>query len=211
VELLVDLGRFDPCVRTAIGPGCRVGIWVRGCSFRCPGCCTPEFRKSGDEDDRVSVVEIIRLICEAYGEHEIEGVTLSGGEPFEQAIPLAVVAAAAQYLGLSVQIWTGYTIEELRADNAPVGAARLMSFCDVLIDGRYERHLPTAPMRGSSNQRLHFLTDRYSAADYKRQSVELRFGADGTVESFGILPPAEFEAAAALLGVTLKRTPHRKV
>jgi len=200
----VDLGRFDPCVQDAIGPGRRAGIWVRGCPFRCDGCCSPEFLKPGDEDELVLVEDVIKHICEAYEEHEIEGVTLSGGEPFRQAIPLAVIAAAAQHLGLSVQCWTGYAIEELRASNAPVGAAELLSFCDVLIDGRFESSLPIAPMRGSTNQRIHLLTDRYTESDYTRRSVELRLDQNGGLTSYGIIPPAAVEIAAALLGIQIK-------
>ena len=158
MDRLVDLGRFEPCVQDAIGPGRRAGIWVRGCPFRCAGCCTPEYLKPGDADERVLVSDLIGRICDAVEERDIQGVTLSGGEPFRQAVPLAVIAAACQELGLSVQCWTGYTLEELRATNAPVGAAELLSFLDVLIDGRFERDLPIVPMRGSNNQRIHLLT-----------------------------------------------------
>jgi anaerobic ribonucleoside-triphosphate reductase activating protein len=205
MSLLVDLGRFEPRVIEAIGPGSRAGIWVRGCPFRCSGCCSPEFQRSGQIGHAVTVSEIIDWIKSAQHEYCIEGITFSGGEPFQQAEALAVIGAAARQLGLSVQCWTGYTLEELQATDAPAQAAALLRVIDVLIDGRFVQDLPNAPMRGSTNQRIHFLTGRYSEGDYQHLSVELRFDPQlGTFTSFGVLRPKVLEVAARLLGVTIE-------
>jgi hypothetical protein len=93
----------------------------------------------------------------------------------------------------------------LQATDAPAQAVALLRVIDVLIDGRFVQDLPNAPMRGSTNQRIHFLTGRYSEGDYQHLSVELRFDPQlGTFTSFGVLRPKVLEVVARLLGVTIE-------
>lgn len=106
----------------------------------------------------------------------VEGVSLLGGEPFEQAPACAVFATAARSLGLSVMVFSGYTLGELRARP---DAAGLLAQCDLLVDGRFEREKLDVSRRwiGSSNQQLHFMTTRYDPTDPRfaaRQTAELR-------------------------------------
>jgi len=97
---------------------------------------------------------------------ELEGITFLGGEPFAQANAAAGIARGAKPLGLSVMIFSGYQIEELQAASDP-STRELLAETDLLVDGLYEKDQPDFHRRwiGSTNQRVHFLTDRYSPDD----------------------------------------------
>jgi anaerobic ribonucleoside-triphosphate reductase activating protein len=162
----------------AEGPGVRAALWVQGCTIRCPGCCNPEMLAQKDATWMTVDEALAQLPA------DVEGVSFLGGEPSEQAAGLAVLARRVRERGQTVMIYSGRTIEELRA--LPDGAA-LLAHTDLLVDGRYEESLRTTERRfiGSTNQRLHFLTDRYRADDARFASpntVELRLtiAADGT-------------------------------
>jgi anaerobic ribonucleoside-triphosphate reductase activating protein len=155
------VGARVPITR-AEGPGARYALWLAGCSIRCPGCCNPQlFDASGGTPLRVADLraEVAAL------RHEIEGVTLLGGEPFEQAASLAAFASGVRAVGFSVFAFSGYVLEELRASPDP-GVAMLLAATDVLVDGRYDATRPETERlwAGSTNQRFHYLTDRYSPA-----------------------------------------------
>jgi anaerobic ribonucleoside-triphosphate reductase activating protein len=163
----------DPLLRVATrvaateaeGPGQRYALWFQGCPFRCPGCCNPEYLTfTGGED--VSAEQIIREIETAQQDQGIEGISLLGGEPFAHAAGAVVLARAARTRNLGLMIYTGYTLEELQASLDP-SVHELLSLTDLLVDGRYIRELPETRRRwiGSTNQRLHFLTDRYDPDD----------------------------------------------
>lgn len=145
----------------AEGPGARFAVWVQGCPMRCKGCCNP--------DELAFVTKTLTrpedLAARALSV-EVEGVTLLGGEPFAQAEGLARFAEIVRGEGLSVMVFTGYTLDELRAMDDPK-VATLLAQTDLLVDGRYERERRTTEIRwvGSSNQRMHFLTERYSPGD----------------------------------------------
>jgi anaerobic ribonucleoside-triphosphate reductase activating protein len=158
----------------AEGPGRRYALWVQGCTLRCPGCCNPEMftRTGGAQLDSAALAD------EALALEGLEGVAVLGGEPFEQAAALADFCTRVKEGGLSVMLYSGYRLEELRAMDTP-GVAQLLSLADLLVDGRYQQGLPEPRRRwiGSSNQRLHFLSDRYRADDarfLKGNTVELR-------------------------------------
>ena len=89
-----------------------------------------------------------------------------GGEPFAQAEGLAAVARGVRAAGRSVMVFSGYTLDELRAQEAP-GVADLLALTDLLVDGRYDESRRTTQRRwvGSDNQVMHFLTDRYTPLD----------------------------------------------
>lgn len=145
----------------AEGPGERFAVWVQGCPMRCRGCCNPEQlafvpREAVDPD----------ALAERALRAGVEGVSLLGGEPMAQAAGLARFAGRVRAGGLSVMVFTGYTLEELRARDDD-GVRALLAATDLLVDGRYEASLRTTARRwvGSSNQRVHFLTDRYREGD----------------------------------------------
>lgn len=162
----------------AEGPGRRFAVWVQGCSLRCDGCCNPElFAPRGGE-----LVDAGQLADEVLAVPGIEGLTVLGGEPFEQAPAVAELCGRVRGGGRSVMIFSGYRLGELRARAAAEpGVAELLACVDVLVDGRYERHFPERRRRwvGSSNQVVHFLSGRYRADDPRfaaSNSVELRLG-----------------------------------
>jgi len=171
------------------GPGARYALWVQGCSIRCPGCCNPHLFDAG-LGEAIPVQVLLAEIAAVRA--DIEGLTVLGGEPFDQAAEVAGLAAGTRALGLSVVVFSGYALEELRARADPAVDAALGA-TDVLVDGRYEAALPEPARRwaGSRNQRFHYLTGRYtdaiervSAGDPLR-AVEVRIGPDGRVQSNG--------------------------
>lgn len=146
----------------AEGPGRRAAIWVQGCNKRCRGCCNPAYLPLV-ERDFVSASSVLDWLIKAHDEHDLEGLTLLGGEPMLQAQGLAVVAQGAQSLGLSVMIFSGYTRAELEVMQLPA-CYQLLKYTDVLVDGMYDANLPDLSRRwvGSMNQQFHYLTPRYN-------------------------------------------------
>ncbi|MCY1010141.1 4Fe-4S single cluster domain-containing protein [Nannocystis pusilla] len=174
----------------AEGPGVRYAVWVQGCPLRCAGCCNPEMLEFGGEGStRRLAADLVEEACASGA----EGVSLLGGEPFAQAEALAPVAEGVRARGLSVMIFTGYTLAELQTQGP--AAARLLAATDLLVDGRFEAKLRSQRRRfiGSDNQVLHFLSDRYAPDDPKLQggnTVELRIrGGEITLNGWPVLGP----------------------
>ena len=113
---------------------------------------------------------------------EIEGVTFLGGEPFEQAEALGEIAQAVQSVGLSVVCFTGGKYEELKEDHIN---KKLLDNIDLLIDGEFIQELTdySRPWCGSSNQRYHFLTDRYNEEIFTKyqNKVEVNISQNGQI------------------------------
>lgn len=178
-------------VTEAEGPGRRFAIWVQGCPLRCPECCNPEMLTFDGGRD----VEVDQLIAEVLAAREsgIEGITLIGGEPFAHAEPLALLARNVRAEGLSVMVFSGYTLAELRQMNDDA-VERLLAETDILVDGRYDRTQPDTTRRwiGSANQQIHFLSHRYSADDScwtTRDTLEVRWnGQELLVNGFPAKP-----------------------
>src|SRR5262245_46740790 len=155
-ELILSVAQIVPATR-AEGPGVRFALWFQGCPLRCPGCCNPEMLPfAGGKPTPLS--EVLRQLDAA----DVEGVTLMGGEPTSHAEGAAALARAVRQRGLTVMVFSGYTIEELRARNDR-HIDDLIAHTDILVDGPYDRDRPDHERRwiGSTNQRIHFLTDRY--------------------------------------------------
>ena len=113
---------------------------------------------------------------------QIEGITLLGGEPFSHAVAAAEIAKFTQQQGLTVMIFTGHLLEDLR-QSADANVLHLLHETDILVDGKYERDLPDTSRRwiGSTNQRIHFLTQKYSAEDncwQQKDTLEIRLQGD---------------------------------
>jgi anaerobic ribonucleoside-triphosphate reductase activating protein len=171
------------------GPGRRFAIWVQGCRIRCAGCCNPQFfaARGGREISCEALLEELRAVSTP-----LEGITLLGGEPFDQAEALARVAQGARELGLSVMTFSGYTLEELRA-RRDAGVDSLLRESDVLVDGRYDASRPEPVRRwvGSTNQRFHFLSDRYAPGielpgpGEAHRQIEIEIAPDGELRIRG--------------------------
>lgn len=135
------------------GPGRRVVLWVRGCDLACPGCFNPHTWRP--EGEATPVDDLLARILAARAGHD--GVTFSGGEPFQQAPALAALARALRrdWPEARLMAFTGYRLEALRGPDAPPGAGALLGALDWLVDGRYLRDRPSRRRwRASANQRL---------------------------------------------------------
>ena len=135
----------------ADGPGLRFTVFVQGCHHRCPGCQNPQTHDpSGGTELAVEA-----LVAQMRSNPLTGGLTLSGGEPFDQPSACLELARAAHASGLNVWCWTGGVFEDLRDCGAPEQQALLREL-DVLVDGPFllaQRTL-SLPWRGSRNQRL---------------------------------------------------------
>ncbi|MFN4260502.1 MAG: 4Fe-4S single cluster domain-containing protein [Gemmataceae bacterium] len=163
MAITLSIAQVVPCTE-AEGPGKRYALWFQGCPLRCPGCCNPEMLPFQGGEQR-TVADVARAIHAAADQYDIEGITLLGGEPLAHVPGATVLARAVRERGLSVMVFSGYTIEEIHALPGP--AAELLAWTDILVDGPYRRDQPETERRwiGSANQRIHFLTERYRADD----------------------------------------------
>lgn len=133
------------------GPGIRLAVFTQGCSHKCPSCHNPQTHdiNGGKETTTERIVEIMSQ------NPLLDGVTLTGGDPFVQPKECSEIAKSAHKLGLNVWTYTGYTYEELLKSGNPE-FVRLLNNTDVLIDGRFlinQRSLELK-FRGSKNQRV---------------------------------------------------------
>ncbi len=172
----------------ANGPGWRSVAWVQGCSLGCPGCFNPQTHGREEAGETLEVAEVMRRIL-ATG---TTGLTVSGGEPLQQAAAVVELLEAARAVGLSTLLFTGLTWEEIQ--RLPL-APRIMRCVDVLLAGRYEAERRVAHgLLGSANQTVHLLSPRHTleeiAATPEAEAVILP---DGRVLLSGIL-----QASAAI-------------
>ena len=135
------------------GPGIRYSVVVQGCSHGCPGCHNPESHspKGGELRPIESVLGGIRA------NKLIAGVTLSGGEPFEQPHACAALTQQLKADGYNIWTFTGYLYEDLmKMSQANPDIACLLNNIDVLVDGPFVEELKSLELdwRGSSNQRV---------------------------------------------------------
>ena len=131
------------------GPGLRIVIWTQGCRHNCFNCHNPQTHDVHG-GSVVDTSEIIQLIDETQLQ---AGITLSGGEPFDQAVPLIEVAAHAKQNNLNVWAYTGYRYEDLLKNDEQ---RQLLEYVDVLVDGKFidaQRHYEIK-FKGSLNQRI---------------------------------------------------------
>lgn len=165
---------------TVEGPGRRFCIWFQGCKKHCKGCFANE-TWDFDAGVKYSVSELYELI---KLQHNIEGITFLGGEPFEQAKELSQLSKLIKKENLSIVCFSGYTIEELKSKNSKY-INELLNQIDLLIDGGFEQDKfdLSRPWVGSSNQRFLYLTERYSESDIKKykNKIEMRLNSNGEV------------------------------
>jgi len=135
------------------GPGLRFVVFTQGCQFRCVGCHNPDtWDKLGGE-----YVEVAELIDKMRANPLTDGLTLSGGEPFEQVADSTQLAVAARANGLNVWVFTGFVFEELcRLSKSDTSILEFLSNIDVLVDGPYVESERTLNVKWcqSRNQRI---------------------------------------------------------
>lgn len=134
------------------GPGRRSVIQVSGCSLRCSGCLVPQTHDL-ENGERVSISSIVSEVLDQRNDHD--GVTILGGEPFDQAESVAEIVSRLKNYGLHITIYSGYTIEELIQRKQPA-TDYILTHIDTLIDGPFVSELRNASgeYRGSQNQRM---------------------------------------------------------
>lgn len=175
---------FLPTSR-ANGPGLRSVLWLQGCRLGCPGCFNPETH-SFQGGELAGVSELLEQI--AAGVDQVEGLTISGGEPLHQASALRfLLAGVKEKTRLSVILFSGFSWDEIQAQPK---AIRLLPYLDVLIAGRYvAAQRQASGLIGSANKSVHFLTPRYTAGDLKDiPQGEVLIGPAGDVVLSGIDP-----------------------
>ncbi len=169
------------------GPGRRFVTWVQGCTLGCPGCFNPAtFPKEGGTEIAVDAL-IERVFANT---NNIEGITISGGEPLQQIIPLtAFLKSIREKSQLSTLVFSGFTWDEIQ--RIP-GSQEFLNTVDVLLAGRFQAKKRVARgLLGSANKTAHFLTNRYSRQDLESiPEAEILISPDGSVTATGIDPLA---------------------
>ena len=130
------------------GTGFRDVLFVNYCPHHCEGCHNPESwdKKNGRD---ITIEEAFENLTKS----EITNVTFSGGEPFEQAEALTILAEMLKEKGKTIWVYSGYTFEQLIKSPEKL---KLLKLCDVLVDGKFEINNKGLNMRfkGSYNQRI---------------------------------------------------------
>jgi len=163
-----------------LGPFTRYGLWVQGCKKKCNGCTAPDSWEINGGFER----NVLDLTKEIMSIKNIEGITISGGEPFLQEETLVCLIEEIKLKrDLGVILYTGFDFSEIRD-------SKLTGLCDLIIDGEYNKRLDDGKsLRGSSNQSLNFISKRYE--DYaglygeKGRENEVHF-VDGSLVLVGI-------------------------
>lgn len=139
-----------------LGPGNRVGIWFVGCNHFCKGCSNPELWVL-DETYKTDVDHVMRLIRSISDQHKVDGFTITGGDPLNQAKALDKLLPMLEEISDDILIYTGYEYEKVKEDYADV-----LKHVAVLVDGLYVEKLNKGEiLRGSTNQRIIVLKEAY--------------------------------------------------
>ena len=155
--MFIRIHDFVPKTR-ALGPEERFAIWFQGCNRMCKGCMSPETRnvKSGH---LVETEDIYKYILQ---QKSIEGITISGGEPFLQIDGLyELLAKICKRTTLGVMLYTGYTVTELRKLGNDRIDEILDNYVDILIDGQYIDALNDGINLRDRQIKCNIMTDRY--------------------------------------------------
>ena len=176
---------------TVLGPGKRIGIWTLGCDRRCKGCANPELWQAS-QDQEIDIQNLLYSIdtLRADSSRRVDGITISGGEPFSQREELLLLINEVSKWCDDILIFTGFLKEELMEDEI---ARQILSRIQVLVDGAYiEDKNEGEILRGSSNQRIFYQSetimkkyDEYEELHRGKHPVE-NFRVNGGVIAVGI-------------------------
>lgn len=175
----------------ANGPKRSVVVWVQGCSLRCPGCCNPETHGPHGGYERESG----ELADEIIADESLEGLTISGGEPFDQLSEVTNLIALVHVIrpDMCIVVFTGYSLYS----NGSKTVQDVVRLIDILVEGPYMMSLPGKdPLVASTNQKVSFPTGRYGPDDLVNiPRVEVLVKEDGTTieTGFGSLTRGDHE------------------
>jgi anaerobic ribonucleoside-triphosphate reductase activating protein len=157
-----------------LGPGKRIGIWVCGCRRRCRDCANPELWDA-DERREVDMETIFRMLSSILTEREVDGITISGGEPFLQTEELDMLVSFLQNYTDDILIFTGYRRAVLeKRKRLGAQTQHILGTVAVLVDGPYIREKNDAhPLRGSQNQNIYYRDEqiRHRYEEYIREQM----------------------------------------
>lgn len=158
------------------GPGIRYGLWLQGCNLNCPNCFNPETH-SFNKGIEISIYSIFKKILKIIN---IEGVSISGGEPLLQAnILYKLLRMIKEKTSLSILLFSGFNMEEIKQNYY---RRKSIEYVDVLIAGRYmDNKKCKKSLISSSNQKIYLLTDRYDLADIGSQEFEIIIDNEGNI------------------------------
>jgi len=155
----------------ALGIGERFVIWVQGCNQRCFNCIVPD---SWDLNSgtKIKIDKLVKMVLDS----KVEGVTISGGEPFLQSENLTkFIKKLNKHKEINYIVYTGYKYENLQKN---LKYREFLNSIDLLIDGEYIDELnEDTPFRGSSNQKIYILSQKgyklaYDIANKTSREVE---------------------------------------
>lgn len=145
-----------------LGPGNRIGIWFNGCSHHCLGCSNPELWEK-QERYKISFETLMHLIYKICETQQVDGFTITGGEPFQQPEALYKLLPKFSQISNDILVYTGYDFNFLK-NLYP----NILEYISVLIDGKYiEEQNTEVPLRGSDNQNIIILNNEYKDKYYK--------------------------------------------
>ena len=155
-------------------------IWFQGCSIRCKGCWNKHMWDSAGGDE-IQLSELLMKIIKS----EAPCVTILGGEPFDQYEDLYNLVVSIKSLGKNIILYTGYDWK-----NGKIGAYsdKILEYVDVFVCGPYneEKRSLDNHLKGSTNQQIYFLTEKYRQNDINDGTyVEIDINKNGGVEMFG--------------------------
>lgn len=165
------------------GPGNRGVIWVQGCSQHCKGC----FNQAACVQDEGLELTPLQIISQ-FDYEQIEGLTVSGGEPFDQSEELKELLILAKERDLNTLVYSGYLYEKLLAEHKD-----LLELCDYIIDGPYMKDIPSiCKYAGSGNQRFLQLISGFAVNDLTKsenysQDAEIIIEESGNITITGFI------------------------
>ena len=189
MEVKMRIHSFTPSTFVN-GPGNRAMIHFQGCTLACPGCFNTmtHMRDAGEE---ILVSELIKRIPVS-----VEGITISGGEPFLQPDALFELVSCLRERFDSIIMFSGFYLHEI--NNIKLGR-QILENIDVLIDGRFEKEkLAESGLRGSSNQTIHLLTNRHTIEEFSNRNIEITINSDGELSMTGFPSPELIESIFGL-------------
>ena len=143
----------------SLGPGNRVCLWTKGCEKKCKGCMSPELQSFGGNE--ISEYVLSKILIEVAKKNECKGITISGGDPFEQPKSLLLLLKLLRSSFCDILVYTGFELEEIQSGKVGKEAKESLQYIDVLIDGKYieELNFKECVLRGSTNQKIYILNE----------------------------------------------------
>lgn len=149
------------------GPGKRTVIWVQGCTLRCKGCFNAPLQPH-EKRHLVEPLGFADIIATQCTENECEGITITGGEPFQQAAALNIFSKRIKEHGLTVVCFSGYRKETLLFSTCS-DVRDLIRSVDILIAGPYNHHnMYPRTWSDDPDKEIVLLSRVYSEEDLKR-------------------------------------------